>query len=89
MIRCQGCDVAVHGLPPGIKIIRDYGHVLYYCASCADIYADFVRAMQAEEQRRQREFDLWQEERRKDVPLMLMPMDLPKRSEQPKGLVLR
>lgn len=80
MIRCQGCDIGC--TQQALNLVRDYGHVLYYCDQCADIYADFVNAMQAEEARRQREFDLWQEERRKDVPLILMPMDLPKRSQQ-------
>lgn len=84
-IPCDGCTQPASPL----TLLTDYGHEVRYCASCLEVYQSFVTTIMHEEQRRQRELDLWQLERRLHVPLRLMPMDLPPqpRMREP-GLVL-
>ena len=83
ILSCDGCRTVRDCL-----IVEDYGNQCRYCPECAGRYQDFVAAMTAEEQRRQREYDLWQEERRRHVALAVMPMDLPKRAARGKLMVL-
>lgn len=87
-ITCDGCSQPRS--PADLLYIHDYGHEVRYCAECVAVYHQFVVTCQAEEQRRQRELDLWMLERRTHVPLRLMPMDLPPvaASSQATGTVL-
>ena len=73
VIPCDGCGLGT----PTLTLLTDYGHEVRYCAECVEVYRQFVVTCQAEEQRRQRELDLWMLERRTHVPLALMPLDLP------------
>lgn len=83
-IPCDGCGEPASPL----TLLTDYGHEVRYCAPCLETYKEFVSAVTHEEQRRQRELDLWQLERRTHVPLRLMPMDLPPAASSQRGLVL-
>ena len=74
-LSCDGCHISL--LHTDLLYIHDYGHEVRYCAECVEVYRQFVVTCQAEEQRRQRELDLWMLERRTHVPLALMPLDLP------------
>ena len=86
VIPCDGCGLGT----PTLTLLTDYGHEVRYCAPCLEVYQAFVAAVTHEEQRRQRELDLWQLERRTHVPLRLMPMDFPPRasSSSQMGVVL-
>ena len=77
---CDGCHISLPHTT--LLYIHDYGHEVRYCAECVEVYRQFVVTCQAEEQRRQRELDLWMLERRTHVPLALMPLDLPTKREQ-------
>ena len=83
-IPCDGCQEST----PALTLLTDYGHEVRYCAPCLEVYRSFVAAATHEEQRRQRELDLWQLERRTHVPLRLMPMDFSPATPRPTGLTL-
>ena len=82
MIPCDGCN-QIFGTTE-LVYVQDYGHECRYCAGCAEVYQDFVAGCQAEEQRRQKEFDFWMLDMRARMSLLRMPMDFgPIKRRQP------
>lgn len=75
MIPCDGCSVDYE--VGSLALIADYGHECRYCRECAREYEQWQITTQAEEAKRQKEFDLWQLEMRRYVPLKTMPLDFP------------
>jgi hypothetical protein len=55
-----------------------FGHIMRYCAECADIWLNFKSSCEAEGARVQRVLDLWEIEKRAELPLKLTPLDLPR-----------
>ena len=74
-LTCDGCER--EDMVGNMSFVVDYGHEVRYCRECASEYEQWHITTQAEEARRQKEFDLWQLAMRRQVPLKLMPMDLP------------
>ena len=85
-ISCDGCER--EDTVGNMSFVVDYGHECRFCPECAREYEQWHITTQAEEARRQKEFDLWQLAMRRHVPLKLMPMDMPPVQRRARGLPL-
>ena len=85
-IRCDGCGK--HGEPSGMATPQADGHEARYCNPCAEIYEDFVRIVQIEENRLNAVLDAFISETRAKLPLDFTPQDLPARKPGLGGLLL-
>ena len=74
-IPCDGCETLWES--GDLAFVLDYGHECRYCPPCAEVYEGWRTLSTIEEARVQRGFDLWQLDRRRQVPLKRMPMDFP------------
>ncbi len=75
-IKCDGCErdfniseIAFHHM---------FGHLLRYCPECSAIWVEYKSACDAEGARLNRLLDLWEIEKREELPLKLTPLDLPR-----------
>ena len=84
-MRCDGC---VSTARPVVFTPCADGHEARYCASCNDVYEEFVRIVQIEETRLNRVLDAFISETRARLSLQFVPQDLPRRERPATGLIL-
>jgi hypothetical protein len=76
---CDGCQHATAAAD--LTFIRADGNTARYCGPCKDIFMAWKDVCQAEENRLNRQLDLFIETSRQQVKLAFVPQDLPRRTQ--------
>lgn len=82
-IACDGCATKYQS--KDLTYYKALGHVMRYCATCAEVYLAFKTTCEQEGARLQRLLDLFEDDVRGKVPLLLVPTDLPRLMTDGKG----